>query len=74
MMEELGEFAQKLQYFFSGKRSEQHWGGGATSRPVDQTTLWRELYYHLGRREAHEAARYIAEERLLCGPGANLPR
>ncbi len=73
MNEELAKLIEGLSDWDRGKRSGAHWGGGHCS-PASQPFLGRGLDYHLGRREAHEAARDVAEQRLLCGRGKDLPR
>ena len=69
------EFFEKLRDLFGENRSGKHWGQGGISPPGGRRSVGHpSLDYHLGRREAHEAARDVAEQRLLCGPGKDLPR
>lgn len=72
--EELSKLLEGLSDWDRGKRAGQHWGQGQASPYRPQPVLGRGLDYHLGRREAHEAARDMAEQRLICGPGKDLPR
>ena len=73
MMEELNQLIESFGDWARAKQSGKHWGQGQAN-PSQQPFLGRGLDYRLGRREAHEAARDIAEQRLLCGPGKDLPR
>lgn len=69
------EFFEKLRDLFGENRSGKHWGQGGISPPGGRRSVGHpSLDYHLGRRQAHEAARDVAEQRLLCGQGRDLPR
>jgi hypothetical protein len=73
MDDELLNFGQRLADFFKGRSAAKHWsGGGVQTRPREPNS--NAFPYHLGHTDAAEAARTAAEQRLLCGPGARLPR
>jgi hypothetical protein len=72
--EELTKLLEGLSDWDRGKRSGAHWGGGGTQRnePVRNQHPLDGL--RLGVQDSMTQGRLMAEQQLLCGPGANLPR
>jgi hypothetical protein len=71
--DEFISFGQRLADFFKGRSAAKHWGGGGVpARPREPNS--DSFPYQLGARDAFEAARTAAEQKLMVSPGWDLPR
>jgi hypothetical protein len=73
--EELTKLIEGLGELGMSNRSGAHWGTGGTSQRNEPVRNQHPLDgLRLGVQDAMTQARLAAEQALLCGPGANLPR
>src|ERR1700722_9944785 len=71
--DEFISFGRRLADFFKGRWAAKHWGGGGVpARPREPNS--DSFPYQLGARDAFEAAKTAAEQKLMVSPGWDLPR